>query len=205
MRPCLERHWEFDELDLPRFERWGQVVGHVHRASSGLKAAGRPAWSDWIARVRELIPAGESLAHRELDAVETGLRGLAVNENNYGFIHFDLELDNLCWENEQAGVIDFDDCGTHWYAADIAFALRDLFDNHCAQIDFKDERLLAFMRGYRTQRSLDDADLSALPLFLRMSNLVNFGRITRSLADGPLEGEASLANRPARAPGRHAG
>jgi Ser/Thr protein kinase RdoA (MazF antagonist) len=183
------RHLEFEALDLPAFERWGRVVGEVHRAGAGPHITGRPAWTDWIALARHTLPPAETLAWRELEAVEAALRALSVSDETFGMIHFDLELDNLLWDDEQAGVIDFDDCSYNWLAADIAFALRDLFENRPANVNFDDERLQAFLRGYRSAHPLSPEALRTLPLFLRLSNLILFARVTYSLAEGPLPGE----------------
>lgn len=183
------RHLEFDELDLPAFERWGRVVGQVHRAGQGPRIANRPGWTDWLAMARRTLPPSETLAWRELEAVEVALRALPVSDDTFGMIHFDLELDNLLWEDEQPGVIDFDDCSYNWLVADIAFALRDLFENRPSNVDFADERLQAFLRGYRSVREISPEALRPLPLFLRLSNLILFARVTYSLAEGILPDE----------------
>jgi len=179
----------FDTLDPAGFERWGRVVGQVHHASQGLWVAGRPGWDDWLAGFRRDVAPQETLAWRELEAVESALRALPAAEDSYGLIHYDLELDNLIWEGDAPGLCDFDDCGSHWYAADIAFALRDLFSDSAARVNFKDERLLAFLSGYRAVREIAPAQLQLIPLFLRFHNLVSFARITRSLGEGPQAGE----------------
>ncbi len=182
-------HLDFEALDLPGFARWGQVVGAVHRAGQGLRVTGRPSWEDWLATFRRDVPLAETLAWRELTAVESALRALLQTAANFGLIHYDLELDNLCWEGETAGVIDFDDCTRHWLAADIAFALRDLFGDSAARVDLADARFQAFVGGYRAEHAIEPVDLSQIPLFLRFHNLVSFARISRSLAEGPLPDE----------------
>jgi Ser/Thr protein kinase RdoA (MazF antagonist) len=180
---------EFDTLDLAGFERWGRLVGQVHHAGQGLPVVGRPAWDDGLAAFRRDVAPQETLAWRELAAVEAALRALPTAADSYGLVHYDLELDNLVWEGDAAGVFDFDDCGSHWYAGDIAFALRDLFSDSAARVNFNDERLLAFLGGYRAMREISPAQLQRIPLFLRYHNLVNFARITRSLGEGPQAGE----------------
>lgn len=74
--------------------------------------------------------------------------------------------------------VDFDDCSHHWYAADVAFALRDLFDQGA---DLRHASVGAFVRGYRAHFSLDDELLVALPLFSRLSRLLVCTRLVRSL------------------------
>lgn len=98
-------------------------------------------------------------------------------QDNFGLIHFDFELDNLCWDDD--GVIqmlDFDDCSYYWYAADIALALRDLFHE---KVDYKNVQFKSFLAGYRSQCAIDDVSLGHLPMFLRMSNLVGYADLVR--------------------------
>jgi len=62
-----------------------------------------------------------------MGAITTWAELLDRTRDNFGLIHFDFELDNLCWEDALIQMLDFDDCAYHWYAADITYALRDLF------------------------------------------------------------------------------
>ena len=135
------------------------------------------------------LPPAESAARRELETVQQALSRLPVGDS-FGTIHYDFELDNICWDGATPAILDFDDCGPHWFAADIAFALRDLFADRGSRVNLEDERFQAFINGYRSQRPMDEADLRQIPLFLRWHNLVSFARITHSLSGGPLAGEA---------------
>jgi len=58
-------------------------------------------------------------------------------------------MDNLLWRDDEIGIVDFDDCAYYPFAADIALALRDLWEDKVALIDFEDERLQTFVAGYR--------------------------------------------------------
>ncbi len=58
-----------------------------------------------------------------------------------------------------------------------------------AQVDLSHPALQAFVRGYRTAQPIADEELERLPLFLRLHNVVQFARITRSLEAGPLAKE----------------
>ena len=182
----------FEKLDLAGFERWGRALGELHRAAQGCPMEilkDRPGWQERLALARREIPAAESLAWRELDTVERALRRLPQDADTYGMIHYDFEQDNLIWDGSAPGVLDFDDCGPYWYAADVAYALRDLFADSSARIDLQDARLRAFVSGYRTARPLAEEALGDLPLFLRLHNLAAFARISRSIAGEPLAEE----------------
>jgi Ser/Thr protein kinase RdoA (MazF antagonist) len=181
--PGVER--EFDELDLAGFERWGQALGQLHCASADFTSPERPGWAQRLAFARREIPAVETAAQRELDRVEAELALLPAAPVDFGMIHYDFEQDNLCWQGDAIGSLDYDDCGPYWYAADIAYALRDLFHDRPAGVNPGEPRLQAFLRGYRSARPLGDEWLARLPLFLRLHNLVAYARITRSLGSGP--------------------
>ena len=54
-------------------------------------------------------------------------------------IHFDFELDNIVWNTDKTGIIDFDDSAFYWFVADIAFALRDLYDDSVKKVELQNE------------------------------------------------------------------
>lgn len=177
-------HLEFSQLDRERFAIWGRSLGQLHQAARGFIPQNRPTWQDWLDMAQANLPPSEHAAWRELETVKQALTSLPKGES-FGMIHYDFELDNICWDGLTPAILDFDDCGPHWFAADIAFALRDLFEDRSSGVNFEDERFQAFLRGYRGQRSIDADALRLIPLFLRWHNLVSFARIAYSLSGGP--------------------
>ncbi len=175
---------EFDTLDNEAFTLWGRALGKMHAATEGFQADGRPTWKSHIAFAREYILPTEEAAWAELTWIEGQLEPLATGPMDYGLIHYDFELDNILWDGDEIGIIDLDDCAFYWFEADIAFALRDLFDDSIAKIDLGDHRLTAFIDGYRFERAISDEAISRLPLFLRLHNLISTARINRSLGKG---------------------
>jgi Ser/Thr protein kinase RdoA (MazF antagonist) len=181
--------WEFNTLDENQFELWGQALGTMHAASKGFSVDHRPSWKEHISFAEQLIPASEENACRELDSIKEILTDLSSSAEDFGLIHFDFELDNLKWNEDEAGVFDFDDCALYWFEADIAFALRALFEDSADKVDFECTRFGAFLKGYRSKMQISDAAVKRIPLFLRLHNLFSFARILRSLGDGPSRGE----------------
>ena len=181
-------HLEIDQLDLQGFARWGRSLAQLHRAARGFVPHNRPGWRDWLNMARAVLPPVETAAWRELAYVDAALSGLPRGDS-FGTIHYDFELDNICWDGSTPAILDFDDCGPHWFAADIAFALRDLFGDRSSVVDFADERFQSFVRGYRALRPIDETDLRCIPLFLRWHNLISFARIAHALSGGPVEKE----------------
>ena len=162
----------------------------LHNAAEGYEGRGRPDWHEHLAFVQSTIPAAERAAHAELAVVARGLDVLRLDASRAGVIHFDMEADNMRWQSGVPGIFDFDDCAHYPFAADVAYALRDLYEDRIERIDLTDRRLCAFVEGYRSARPLPESDLRLLPLFMRAHNLYWFARLHRSIADGAIPGEA---------------
>lgn len=176
---------ETEELNEGMFARWGNALATLHDATASCRAAGRPSWRDHLAFVDETLPAQATPALRLLRRVRRSLEALPINDDTFGLIHFDFELDNLVWQGERVWALDFDDCAHYWLAADVAFALRDLFGDRPAGVTLDDDRVRAFVGGYRDVRNLSDADLAAVPLFLAAHNLLTYARLKRALGGDP--------------------
>ena len=171
-----------EDMDSAGFEAWGRLAGDIHVASQGYEEGGRPSWVDLLAHARGWLPSVEVAARAELDRVEQAVRSRSFSATNHGLIHYDLELDNIVW-GERPGVVDFDDSAYCPFAADIAFALRDLWDDRPDRINLADERLHCFVHGYRGVHALEESELRSLPLYLRLHNLVMFARLVRALSE----------------------
>lgn len=182
-------NWEFDSLDENRFELWGLALGKLHAASKGFSADNRPSWTDHVLLAQRLIPAFDEDACRELRSIMEIFSSLPSSDEDSGLIHFDFELDNLKWTDGEAGVMDFDDCAYYWFEADIAFALRDLFEDSIDKVDFESRSLCAFMKGYRSENQVSDAAVRRIPLFLRMHNLVTYAKLIRTIEGGAIKDE----------------
>jgi Ser/Thr protein kinase RdoA (MazF antagonist) len=174
------RQFDVGDLSLTQFTRWGSALGALHQVAEGYAGAGRPTMHDHLRMLSQQLPAHEDAARRMLALLERQVAALPTSEQTFGLIHYDFELDNLLWSDQRVSIVDFDDCAGYWFVADIAFALRDLFDDQAEQIDVADARFQAFMAGYREMRSMTDAELRHLPLFLRIHNLVSFAKVLRA-------------------------
>jgi Ser/Thr protein kinase RdoA (MazF antagonist) len=172
---------EMDLLDAAGYGAWGAALGGLHAALKefpGQASAERPTWRDELEQAHQYLPTSEPAIQREWASLSRELDALPVDREGFGLIHYDFELDNLVWGENGIGILDFDDCVHHWYAADIAFALRDLFANGRG---LDDPSFRAFMDGYASQCLLDEASIQQVPLFLRFSKLVQYARMARSL------------------------
>lgn len=170
-----------DELAEADFRVWGAALGRLHaaiRRYPKVQSAARPSWHDDLALAERHLPVDDAAMARECDDISRALATLPIDAETFGLIHFDFELDNLIWREGTPGIIDFDDAAHHWYAADISFALRDLFDYG---ISAADARAQSFISGYREHSPIDDQMLAYLPLFSRLERLSGYGRLARAL------------------------
>lgn len=163
---------ELDDLSPDQFRTWGAALGRLHAAMKGCPVK-RPTWRDQLEAVRPYIPAG----HPEWDRLLTWAGSLPTGSDQFGLIHFDFELDNLYWQ-EEIGILDFDDAVQSWYVADIAYALRDLFEEG---VDLSNPHFKAFVEGYAEHHPIDQGLLAQLPEFLRLHQLLLCGRLARAL------------------------
>ena len=177
------------EMTPEMLAAWGEALGKLHEASRGYSGRGRRSWRDDLVMVAENLPPGERAARKTLRKLEERLGLLPIDDRNFGLIYFDFETDNIIWNEGRPGVVDFDDSAQYWIVADIAFALRDLFDDDPDAVDPNNEAFVCFMDGYCSVRELEPDELGLVPTFLRMHNLLTFAKLHRALgANGPHDG-----------------
>ena len=175
------QQFDLDELTPDMFTQWGATLGRLHNSSQGYAGTGRASWQDHLSLIAETLPAEEQAAWSLLHTLQEQLGRLSTGEHVLGLIHFDFELDNLIWTSDGVGIIDFDDSTKYWFAADIAYALRDLFGDRPERVDLGNKDLQSFVQGYRAVRALDQEELGRLPLFLKFHNLLLFTKLDRAL------------------------
>ncbi|WHT48489.1 phosphotransferase [Sporosarcina thermotolerans] len=172
--------YEIEELSERQLYLWGEALGNLHSCSKQfLNTNTHSVRNDTVQQLAELnssLPQSESLARRELEAIKTRLMTLEINQDNYGIIHFDFELDNLIWDGDNVQIIDFESSVGHWYTADIAFALRDLFEGN---VDFSNKSFQLYLEGYRSKMHVTDGEINVIPMFLRLHELITFASLLR--------------------------
>ena len=152
-----------DSLTPALARAWGTGLARFHDGASHLAA---PAWLDVVADAAASVGG-----HALLDE----LRELPSSNELLGVVHGDPELDNVIWNEAGDPVfVDLDDVSRSWFAADVAFALRDFFDSPLAE---------HFVAGYREARPLTEDELAWLPLFRRAHGLVTLARLQPVLAE----------------------
>ena len=172
--------FETGNLSLEQFTRWGDALGRLHLAAQGYTTSSRSTIDNHLAYIEQHLPPHEHAARDIHARLHHQVAELPRSEQTFGLVHYDFELDNLLWNGDQIAIVDFDDCAYYWFVADIAFALRDLFDDQAANITIDNERFQAFLSGYCTIRPIARDELLHLPLFLRIHNLVSFVKLLQA-------------------------
>jgi Ser/Thr protein kinase RdoA (MazF antagonist) len=170
-----------DERLPESFELLGAITARMHNHVSTWRtpaAFARFAWdyegsfgsvARW-GRWQDGVAVGA--AEREVlgrldDMLRTRLAHFGTGPGRYGLVHADLRLANLLVEGDQTYVIDFDDCGWSWFLYDFGAAVS--FFEHDPRIP---ELTDAWVRGYRSERSLDAADEAEIETFVLMRRLL---------------------------------
>lgn len=181
------RQCEIEELCAEQFLLWGRALGKLHQTLKHMPKdlyQNRATWKDHLHFVRKILPESERAAYKELERISTWANELPITSDNFGIVHYDFELDNLFINTDKVGIIDFDDCANYWYAADIAFALRDIFHE---KVDINHPSYQVFLQGYTIETSIDEQVLKNLPLFMRMHQLMMFTKILQTVDIPELE------------------
>jgi Ser/Thr protein kinase RdoA (MazF antagonist) len=107
------KQFETEELEMGQFFRWGNALGRLHHVFKNMPSdisEPRASWMTQLQDIKALLPKTEIAALQELDEIMELGKSLPVSDENFGLIHFDYELDNLRWDEDTIGMLDFDDC-----------------------------------------------------------------------------------------------
>jgi Ser/Thr protein kinase RdoA (MazF antagonist) len=176
---------ELSDMTSDTLRAWGRAMGEMHNASQGYSGPDLPHWRDHSAFARRCLGGADGEALGELEAVDRELARFPEDARRFGVIHFDMEADNIKWQDHAPGIFDFDSCARYPFAADVAYALRDIHEDRIDRVDLGEPRLAAFVLGYRERRDLRDEELRLMPLFVRAHNLYSLARLRLALADEP--------------------
>jgi Ser/Thr protein kinase RdoA (MazF antagonist) len=144
---------------------WGTGLARFHGTGSR-ESPDVPSWLDAVAAAAHAL---------RYEGIVDDLQRLPSSDELVGVVHGDPELDNVIWNDAGEPVfVDLDDVSRSWFAADVAFALRDFVDSPLAE---------HFVAGYRESRPLTDDELTRLPLFRQAHALVTLARLQPVLAE----------------------
>ena len=191
---------DVDDLTEQRARSWGQALARLHGDAAGLRAGLSGSFGE-LAEVAGLFAADTPLTAATRTLSDWTGR-LPRDEARWGVVHGDFELDNMAWAAGQPVAYDFDEAAVSWFAADIAFAVRDLADASGQIAAEYQASFDAFIAGYRSLRPLGDQDLASLPLFAGLHAAVTLVRIARALGEPGRDEPGWLAQLRAKLAGR---
>jgi Ser/Thr protein kinase RdoA (MazF antagonist) len=172
------------DTNARHFARMGAIMAAMHDQATGwIPPAGfqrhavdadglmgpEPRWGPFWDH--PIFSAGERdmlLAAR--DRLHAALTRYGKPARTFSLIHADLHPRNVLIDGAHAAVIDFDDAGFGWHQYDLAVALV-AYQDHANFATFRD----ACITGYRSVRTISDADLALLPMFLLIRDMAQIG------------------------------
>jgi Ser/Thr protein kinase RdoA (MazF antagonist) len=147
--------------------RWGRTGGFRRFTWDYDGAFGPHArWGRWQDGVAVGVEEREVLGRLDT-TLRSRLERFGAGPERYGLVHADLRLANLLQDGDQTYVIDFDDCGWSWFLYDFGSAVS-FFEDDPRIPEVTD----AWVRGYRTARSLTAEEEAEIPTFVMMRRLL---------------------------------
>ena len=158
--------------DLEQCALIGAELAKFHLAGRDFELVRvNPRGLDWMVAVRDMLQ--DYLDYDDQKTTESSLlaaRDFDIDSLPRGAIHADLFHDNALFDGSTlGGILDFDYACTDCYVLDIAVLLNDwCIDQHYQLVE---TRVSAVIVAYQQERSLELAEIKALPLMLRLAAL----------------------------------
>ena len=161
---------------------WGEALARLHLTGHGVIDA--PDAGDLLAA--ESRGADDETATLAV-LLERRLAALPRGPEVHGVLHGDPEADNAVLTDQGVVMIDLDRVGRGWFAADVAFALRD-WATVAGGVDLDHDVPRRFVAGYRRVRDLSAEELGWLPLLAQASAVTELLAFQVHLATVPQPG-----------------
>lgn len=158
----------------------GQALAILHKTLETLKPAkdyGVPLY-DWTAvkqRETQFMPIDEAKLMNDIWASYASLPA----DLPKGLCHLDMFTDNTLWDfsaetPKLTGLLDFTEVSVEHYLLDVAITINDFCTTWGSATDgesvnFDQDKMQAFLKGYESVRTLSTDETSALPLMLAYS------------------------------------
>jgi amicoumacin kinase len=172
-RPVSDSDW-----NSSFFERWGGLVGRLHRLSTGtFRSNARPVWhrSDFL-NVDAYIPGNLPKIGNAARELIASIKGHAERSSlSFGLMHADVYQANFFISGSNLQLFDFDNCEYGFLVNDVAISLYAALWKLSPSEDkqkFTIEFLSAFWKQYKQVFQLSEKDLQMLPLFLRLRDVL---------------------------------
>ncbi len=164
-----------ENLSLPQLEQAGATLARLHQAGADYRSPRPcPTGAEWLKQTAETVRAPLKARYGAdaaalLDDELRRQQAARYDALPQGIIHGDYFCDNILFAGDRlTGVIDFYYAHNAPFAMDVAIALNAL----AIRLESgDDERIGAFLDGYRSVRALQPDEREALPALLRLAAL----------------------------------
>ena len=186
MATLIEQETDKSNL-VDHFHKTGQLAARIHnQALAWQPPAGferhafdadglmgkDPFWGPFWEQSK-LTPAERAQIIYARNKIYSILSDYGKDRGTYSLIHADLHPDNLIITGDQVHIIDFDDAG-FWLASIRTGSGYLLLSGH---IFFSGKIREAIIAGYVSVRTLSQADIELLPVFVLIRSMVSLGWI----------------------------
>lgn len=168
------------DVDPKAFQQLGEITAKLHQHSKTWQIPEKfqriiwnhdtmlgsdGHWGDWR-NAPYLKPEHHDIIEETISHIDHALKAFGQSSDRYGLIHADLRLTNLLLQNDQIGVIDFDDCGMSWFMHDLAAAMS--FNEHYAAAP---QWIEHWLTGYERTAHISDLEYRLIPTFIMQRRL----------------------------------
>lgn len=175
-----EVKWGIDKENRKYLFQRGQALGRIHRLSQSYQPgpARRHDWWDdnlFLNPERFLLET-DVVQRREYETLIQWLIRRPRHAGNYGMVHGDFGSGNTRHANGEVICFDFDDCSMHWFAFDLAVAIRA-----GRKLPFKWRKLYlqVLLDGYQTEMSLNGDTAVEIAMFSRLAAFYRYIAVLR--------------------------
>lgn len=124
-------------------------------------------WGDW-SKSKELTEEWKDVIRHAVAIIKKRLEAYGKDENVFGLIHSDFNLNNILVEGNRVKILDFDDCGFGWYMYDFGSAMLEYDEN-------LREMAGAWLEGYESIRKVSQKDKDELFTFIIARKIICIG------------------------------
>lgn len=152
------------------YRHWGQALGRLHLASTSYKCKQHNygQWEDDSMELEHYAEKEDPIIQKELATVLDFFEGHKRTPENYGLIHGDHRKGNVLTDGKRVYFIDFDLPRFYWFMDDIS---RPFFSSIMQTHQNWQDKLLPYIKGYRSVFNLKDIDLKTFSWFMRYKAL----------------------------------
>lgn len=171
------------------FEAMGKMMGRMHVLACEYtpddSLLQRPDWYEEASGLAgKYLPETEGIAIKKYQENLEATRALSKSENDFGLVHLDFHRGNFFIDDDEIFFFDFDNCQYSWFADAIAMALFYALPHDsspAADLTFARKFLRHFLKGYRSEKDIEEDQFRNIPLFLKRREIDIYAIIHRSM------------------------